>query len=196
MVGAARRRARAGRDGARAGRLRRGRHPHRPRGVHAPRRRWRSAGAGMWVLIREASNARNLRALLALVREHGPELLRVLHRRPRAGLPYREGHIDQMCRVAVARGDRGRGRAADGHAARRPRHGLLDRGAIAPGYAPTSSLLDDLESLPRVAACSKDGAVATAGLPGGAVPARAARHDAHASPVSLRASPARRRASA
>src|SRR5213080_3146776 len=29
--------------------------------------------AGAWVLIREASNARNLRALLRLVREHGPE---------------------------------------------------------------------------------------------------------------------------
>ena len=39
---------------------------------------------GCFVLIREASNARNLRDLLPLVREYGPDYTRVLHRRPRA----------------------------------------------------------------------------------------------------------------
>ena len=40
--------------------------------------------AGMWLLIREASAARNLRALAPLVTEFGPVADGVLHRRPRA----------------------------------------------------------------------------------------------------------------
>ena len=40
--------------------------------------------AGMWLLIREASAARNLHALLPLAREYGPGADRLLHRRPRA----------------------------------------------------------------------------------------------------------------
>lgn len=100
--------------------------------------------AGMWVLIREASNARNLRALLAMVREHGPEYCAFCTDDREPDFLYREGHIDQMCRVAV-----GEGVAAEDvlvmaslHGARA--HGLLDRGAVAPGYVADLVLLDDL----------------------------------------------------
>ena len=86
-----------------------------------PPRRSRSAARGMWVLIREASNARNLRALLAMVREHGPDYCAFCTDDREPDFLYREGHIDQMCRIAVARGHRGRGRARDGLAARRAR---------------------------------------------------------------------------
>ncbi len=62
--------------------------------------------AGMWVLIREASNARNLRALLAMVREHGPDYCAFCTDDREPDFLYREGHIDQMCRIAVSRGRR------------------------------------------------------------------------------------------
>ena len=76
---------------------------------------------GMWVLIREASNARNLRALLAMVREHGPDYCAFCTDDREPDFLYREGHIDQMCRIAVSEGVVARGRARDGLAARRAR---------------------------------------------------------------------------
>ena len=63
----------------------------------------------MWVLIREASNARNLRALLAMVREHGPDYCAFCTDDREPDFLYREGHIDQMCRRrGRARGSRPR----------------------------------------------------------------------------------------
>jgi adenine deaminase len=59
---------------------------------------------GLWVLIREASNARNLRALLPLVAEYGPEHCAFCTDDREPDFLYREGHINQMCRVAVAAG--------------------------------------------------------------------------------------------
>ena len=59
---------------------------------------------GMWVLIREASNARNLRALLSMVREHGPDYCAFCTDDREPDFLYREGHIDQMCRIAVEEG--------------------------------------------------------------------------------------------
>jgi adenine deaminase len=55
---------------------------------------------GMWVLIREASNARNLDALLELVRRHGPEHCAFCTDDREPDFLVREGHIDQMCRAA------------------------------------------------------------------------------------------------
>ena len=86
-----------------------------------PPRRSRSAARGMWVLIREASNARNLIALLEMVREHGPDYCAFCTDDREPDYLHREGHIDEMCRRAVAAGHRGRGRARDGDAARRAR---------------------------------------------------------------------------
>ena len=57
---------------------------------------------GLWVLIREASNARNLRALLPLVREHGPDFCAFCTDDREPDMLLREGHINQMCRIAVA----------------------------------------------------------------------------------------------
>jgi adenine deaminase len=99
---------------------------------------------GMWVLIREASNARNLRDLLALVREHGPDYCAFCTDDREPDFLFREGHIDQMCRVAVEEGIAPEDVLvmATLHGARA--HRLLDRGAIAPGYVADLVLLDDL----------------------------------------------------
>jgi adenine deaminase len=111
---------------------------------------------GMWVLIREASNARNLRELLPLVKEFGPEHCAFCTDDREPDLLYREGHIDQMCRIAVAEGIVAEDALlmATLHAARA--HRLLDRGAVAPGLRADLVLLEDLESF-RPAAVFKDG---------------------------------------
>ena len=111
---------------------------------------------GMWVLIREASNARNLRDLLPLVREYGPEHCAFCTDDREPDLLFREGHIDQMCRIAVAEGIAPEDALlmATLHPARA--HRLLDRGAIAPGLRADLVLLEDLESF-RPAAVCKDG---------------------------------------
>ncbi len=112
---------------------------------------------GMWVLIREASNARNLRALLALVREHGPDYCAFCTDDREPDFLFREGHLDQMCRIAVEEGVAPEDVLvmASLHGARA--HGLLDRGAIAPGYVADLVLLDDLRTF-SVARVFKDGA--------------------------------------
>jgi adenine deaminase len=116
---------------------------------------------GMWVLIREASNARNLRDLLPLVERYGPEHCAFCTDDREPDLLYREGHIDQMCRIAVAEGIA----PADAllmatlHPARC--HGLLDRGAIAPGLRADLVLLDELETF-RPARVYKDGRLVAA----------------------------------
>jgi adenine deaminase len=111
---------------------------------------------GMWVLIREASNARNLIALLEMVREHGPDYCAFCTDDREPDYLHREGHIDEMCRRAVAHGI-----AAEDvlvmatlHGARA--HRLLDRGAVAPGYVADLVLLDDLTTF-SVARTFKDG---------------------------------------
>ena len=111
---------------------------------------------GMWVLIREASNARNLRDLLPLVREYGPEHCAFCTDDREPDLLYREGHIDQMCRIAVAEGIAPEDALlmATLHPARA--HRLLDRGAVAPGLRADLVLLEDLESF-RAATVFKDG---------------------------------------
>ena len=89
---------------------------------------------GLWVLIREASNARNLRALLPLVAEYGPEHCAFCTDDREPDFLYREGHINQMCRVAVEEGIAPEDALlmATLHGARA--HGLEGHGAIAPGY--------------------------------------------------------------
>src|SRR3954447_2144476 len=112
---------------------------------------------GLWVLIREASNARNLRALLGMVERYGPEWCAFCTDDREPDLLWREGHIDQMCRIAVAEGIAPEDALAMAtlHGARA--HGLLDRGAIAPGYRADLVLLDDLREF-RASLVLKDGA--------------------------------------
>jgi adenine deaminase len=117
---------------------------------------------GMWVLIREASNARNLRELLPLVKRYGPEHCAFCTDDREPDLLYREGHIDQMCRIAVEEGIRPEHALlmATLHPARA--HRLLDRGAIAPGLRADLVLLDDLQTF-RPARVYKDGRLVAAG---------------------------------
>ena len=100
---------------------------------------------GMWILIREASNARNLRALLPLVRDYGPEHCAFCTDDREPDFLLREGHINQMCRVAVAEGVAAEDALlmASLHPARY--HGLSGLGAVAPGYQADMSLMPDLE---------------------------------------------------
>jgi adenine deaminase len=117
---------------------------------------------GMWVLLREASNAHNLRDLLPLVERYGPEHCAFCTDDREPDFLYRDGHIDQMCRVAVAEGIAPEAALlmATLHPARC--HGLLDRGGVAPGLRADLVLLDDLESF-RPARVYKDGALVAEG---------------------------------
>jgi adenine deaminase len=114
---------------------------------------------GMWVLLREASNARNLRDLLPLVKRYGPEWCAFCTDDREPDFLHREGHLDQMCRVAVEAGIDPIDALlmATLHPARC--HGLADRGAIGPGLRADLVLLDDLETF-RVERVYKDGAPA------------------------------------
>jgi adenine deaminase len=101
--------------------------------------------AGMWLLIREASGARNLRDLIGLVAEFGPTRMAFCtdDRDPQDIMD--EGHLDSMVRAAVAAGTQPVDALvmASWNAARW--HRLDHLGAIAPGYQADMLLLDDLE---------------------------------------------------
>src|SRR5262245_41580289 len=126
---------------------------------------------GAWVLIREASNARNLEALLELVRRHGPERCAFCTDDREPDMLLREGHLDAMCRQAVAHGVAPADvlRMATLHPARC--HGLADLGAIAPGCRADLAVLDDLESFRAVVVvaggrvAARDGVVAEFAAP-------------------------------
>jgi adenine deaminase len=127
---------------------------------------------GMWVLIRDASGARNLADLLPLVAAHGPEQCAFCTDDREPDLIAREGHLDQMCRDAVAAGIAPEDVLvmATLHGARA--HGLRDLGAIAPGCRADLLLLDDVRDF-RAGAVLHDGRVVArdgAALPFAAAP--------------------------
>jgi adenine deaminase len=101
--------------------------------------------AGMWVLIREASGARNLNALIPLVEEFGPHRLAFCTDDREPEHVAEEGHINSMVRAAVAAGVSAE--AALVMATLNPAlwHGLSQHGALAPGYVADLLLLPDLE---------------------------------------------------
>ena len=101
---------------------------------------------GMWVLLREASNARNLLDLLPMVKELGAENCAFCTDDREPDFLYREGSINQMCRKSVAAGLAPTDALlmATLNAARY--HGLKDAGVIGPGYKADLVLLGDLES--------------------------------------------------
>ncbi|MDX6540114.1 MAG: adenine deaminase [Gaiellales bacterium] len=113
---------------------------------------------GAWVLLREASNARNLRTLLPLVRDYGPERCAFCTDDREPDMLLREGHIDQMCRVAVAEGVTPEDALLLATLHPALCHGLPRVGAIAPGYRADCVLLEDLGSF-RAALVLKDGLV-------------------------------------
>ncbi len=100
---------------------------------------------GMWLLIREASGARNLDALLPLVLEFGPSRIAFCTDDREPEHVADEGHINSMVRRAVEAGVP----VADALvlATLNPSlwHGLREHGAVAPGYKADLLLLPDLE---------------------------------------------------
>lgn len=101
--------------------------------------------AGMWLLIREASVARNLHALLPLVRELGPSRIAFCTDDREPEHIAAEGHVNSIVREAVAWGIAPEDALV--MASHNPAlwHGLSHLGAIAPGYQADLLLLPDLE---------------------------------------------------
>jgi adenine deaminase len=101
--------------------------------------------AGVWLLIREASMARNLQALLPLVAEYGPSRIAFCTDDRDPEDIADNGHVNGMVRDAVAAGID----PADAvvMASFHPAlwHRLTQHGAVAPGYVADLLLLPDLE---------------------------------------------------
>src|SRR5579885_2704864 len=113
---------------------------------------------GMWLMIREGSAARNLDALLPLIKElHPPRVFFVTDDRDPQDLTTR-GHIDSMVRRAIALGlDPVEAiRLASYNTAQYFR--LYNRGAIAPGFVADLVVLDDLHTF-QVQSVYKDGQI-------------------------------------
>ena len=105
---------------------------------------------GMWVMLREASIARNLRDLLPLVKRYGSERCMLCTDDREPGFIVEEGHINQMVRVAVAEGISPEDAVVMATLNPATYHRLWQLGAIAPGYQADILVLDDLRSfVPR-----------------------------------------------
>jgi adenine deaminase len=102
--------------------------------------------AGMWVLIREASGARNLHALLPLVDEFGPHRLAFCTDDREPEHIAEEGHINSMVREAVKAGVSPEDALVMASLNPALWHGLRNLGALAPGYRADVLVLGDLES--------------------------------------------------
>jgi adenine deaminase len=101
--------------------------------------------AGMWVLIREASVARNLHALLPLVAEFGPGRLAFCTDDREPEHIASEGHVNSIVREAVAWGISPVDALAMASHNAAVWHGLDHLGALAPGYQADLLVLGDLE---------------------------------------------------
>jgi adenine deaminase len=102
--------------------------------------------AGMWLLIREASAARNLRALLPLVQELGTERIAFCTDDREPEHIAEDGHVNSMVRDAVAAGIAPENALVLATLNPATWHGLRHLGAVAPGYQADLLLLPDLES--------------------------------------------------
>jgi adenine deaminase len=101
--------------------------------------------AGMWLLIREATGARNLRDLIPLVQEFGPHRLAFCTDDREPDHIADEGHLNSMVRQAVELGTTPEDALVMASLNPATWHGLRDIGAIAPGYQADLLLLPDLE---------------------------------------------------
>jgi adenine deaminase len=101
---------------------------------------------GMWVMLREASIARNLRDLLPLVKKFGSDWCMFCTDDREPGFIVEEGHINQMVRVAVADGISPEDALVMATINPATYHRLWHLGAIAPGYQADILVLDDLKS--------------------------------------------------
>src|SRR3954453_18206903 len=101
---------------------------------------------GMWLLIREASMARNLQALLPLVHEFGTNRIAFCTDDRDPEDIAENGHINGMLREAVASGIAAEDAVVLATINPATWHRLWHLGAIAPGYQADLLLLPDLES--------------------------------------------------
>ena len=105
---------------------------------------------GMWVMLREASIARNLRDLLPLVKRYGPARCMFCTDDREPCFIVEEGHINQMVRVAVEEGITPEDALVMATIHPAIYHRLRTMGAIAPGYQADILVLDDLTTfVPR-----------------------------------------------
>ena len=102
--------------------------------------------AGMWLLIREASAARNLHALLPLLREYGPNRIAFCTDDREPEHIADDGHINAIVRDAVAFGIPPEDALVCATFNPALWHGLSHLGAVAPGYQADLLLLPDLET--------------------------------------------------
>ena len=116
---------------------------HEARTVEEGRERLR---VGMWVLIREASMARNLQALLPLVEEYGTSRIAFCTDDKDPDDIAENGHVNGMVRDAVATGIAPEDALVLGSLNPALWHGLDHLGALAPGYQADVLVLPDLES--------------------------------------------------
>ncbi|HVU76001.1 MAG TPA: adenine deaminase [Gaiellaceae bacterium] len=101
--------------------------------------------AGLWLLIREATAARNLQALLPLLREYGPSRIAFCTDDREPEHIAEDGHINGMVRDAVAFGIPPEDALVCATLSPALWHGLHELGAVAPGYRADLLLLPDLE---------------------------------------------------
>src|SRR5437764_295199 len=101
--------------------------------------------AGMWLLIREASAARNLQALLPLLAEYGPSRIAFCTDDREPEHISDDGHINGMVRDAVAFGIAPEDALVCATLNPSVWHGLSHLGAVAPGYQADLLVLPDLE---------------------------------------------------
>jgi adenine deaminase len=102
--------------------------------------------AGMWVLIREATAARNLEALAPLVAEFGPHRLALCTDDREPEHISEVGHMNHVVRSAVGLGISPEDALVMATLNPALWHGLKEFGAVAPGYVADLLLLPDLES--------------------------------------------------
>jgi adenine deaminase len=102
--------------------------------------------AGMWLLIREGSAARNLAALLPLLAEYGPGRIAFCTDDREPEHIASEGHVNSMVRDAVAAGIAAEDALVCATLSPALWHGLAQLGAVAPGYHADLLVLPDLES--------------------------------------------------
>jgi adenine deaminase len=102
--------------------------------------------AGIWLLIREASMARNLKALAPLISEFGPSRIAFCTDDRDPDDIRDDGHINGMVRKAVELGVAAEDALLCATLNPATWHGLAHLGAIAPGYQADLLVLPDLES--------------------------------------------------
>ena len=102
--------------------------------------------AGMWVLIREATAARNLEALAPLVEEFGPHRLALCTDDREPEHIAEAGHMNHVVRRAVELGVSAEDALMMATLNPALWHGLREFGAVAPGYVADLLLLPDLKS--------------------------------------------------